>query len=25
VTDFMTALLPELAKILPDWRDFEGP
>ena len=25
VTDFITALLPELAKILPDWRDFEDP
>ena len=24
VTDFMTVLLPELARILPDWRDFEG-
>ena len=25
VADFMTALLPELARILPDWREFEAP
>ncbi|MDE0888454.1 MAG: exosortase/archaeosortase family protein [Phycisphaerales bacterium] len=24
VTDFMSALLPELARILPDWRAYEG-